>query len=280
MTWKAYKVNELIAIPEFFSFFKIHYDHDFAFKGESHNFWECLYVAAGTVCVSADERIYNLHSGDIIFHKPLELHKFYINDMKGADIIVFSFSLEGELSDYFRNKVFCLTQLQKEIVAAMLHYIQTKQSELAIPKAARVYREYLYPFTFSKTYSQMVVTYLYQLLLSLADNGMVTQVSDSTDANLFRTAVDYMNSNICEQCTVTDIAAFCNVSEASLKRIFDKYAGIGVHKYYLQLKIKTATRLLKDGCSVSETAQRLGFSSQGYFSAAYKRETGQSPSHV
>ena len=41
-----------------------------------------------------------------------------------------------------------------------------------------------------------------------------------------------------------------------------------------------ATEFLKNGLCVSETAEKLGFSSQAYFSVAYKRETGMNPSEI
>ena len=60
--------------------------------------------------------------------------------------------------------------------------------------------------------------------------------------------------------------------------IFDKYAGISVHKYLLKLKINVAKKLLQDGGQVSVVAENLGFASQSYFSKAFKRETGFTPS--
>lgn len=70
------------------------------------------------------------------------------------------------------------------------------------------------------------------------------------------------------------------MSQATLKRIFARYTGIGIHKYFLQLKIKSATELLQSGMNVCQTSEKLGFSSQCYFSTVYKRETGKSPSEV
>ena len=89
-----------------------------------------------------------------------------------------------------------------------------------------------------------------------------------------------MNERVAEQLSVSELAASLNMSVSSLKRLFDKYAGISVHKYFLNLKIKTATLMLKGGMSVSETADTLGFSSAGYFSTTYKRETGNNPSQI
>ena len=74
--YKPYKINQLINITEMYSFFERQFGKDYSFPGESHNFWECMYVEDGSVCVSGDERVYSLKSGEIIFHKPMEFHKF------------------------------------------------------------------------------------------------------------------------------------------------------------------------------------------------------------
>lgn len=92
--------------------------------------------------------------------------------------------------------------------------------------------------------------------------------------------MDYMNSNIHTRTKVSDIAKSFNVSESTLKRIFGKFTGIGVHHYFVQLKMKTATELLQNGVSVGSVSEKPGFSSPGYFSAAYKRETGINPSEI
>ena len=89
-----------------------------------------------------------------------------------------------------------------------------------------------------------------------------------------------MNTRISQTLSVDELADELNMSISSLKRLFDKYAGMSVHKYFLTLKIKMATVFLKEGMSVNEVSDALGFSSQGYFSATYKRETGNNPSQI
>ena len=93
--WEPYPIQEQIHISDMYTLFQLHYDNDYAFFGETHNFWECLYVIKGRVCVSANERIYYLENGEIIFHKPMELHKFTIESPEGADLLIFSYSAEG-----------------------------------------------------------------------------------------------------------------------------------------------------------------------------------------
>ncbi|MBQ2285544.1 MAG: helix-turn-helix transcriptional regulator [Clostridia bacterium] len=86
-----------------------------------------------------------------------------------------------------------------------------------------------------------------------------------------------MENNICSNISVDLLAKECNVSSAQLKRVFNKYAGIGVHEYFLQIKVLYAKKLLSNGMTVSEIAEKLSFSSQNYFSVVFKRKVGVSP---
>lgn len=91
---------------------------------------------------------------------------------------------------------------------------------------------------------------------------------------------NYMNRRIYESPSIEEIAKIVGVSQAGLKRIFKKYSGLGVHKYFLKLKLKLAAKMLEDGFSVTDTAEKLCFSSQGYFTKTFKRETGILPSVI
>lgn len=55
---------------------------------------------------------------------------------------------------------------------------------------------------------------------------------------------------------------------------------IGVHKYFLRLRFRATNELLRSGMNVGEVSDKLGFSSQSYFSVSYKRETGINSSEV
>ena len=273
--WLAFPVKEQIHITDMYSLFRIHYLSGFAFPGETHNFWECVYVVRGSICVSADERVYNLEDGDIIFHKPLEFHKFNVTSENGADLLIFSFTAEGPLTGWLRDKVFRLSEYQQSLVSSMTDFMESKSQTLT---AATPEHHYLTAFDRIPYYSQMVITYLNHLLLSLADESTIASVSSAPDALTFSKAISYLNSNLHRQTSVSEIARFSNVSESGLKRIFEKFAGISVHRYLLKLKIKAAIELLQDGENVSNVAERIGFGSQSYFSKAFKRETGVTPS--
>ena len=74
MTYIKTKLKRSIDIDAIITLHYFEYMKNFEFKGESHNFWEFLYVDKGTVAVRADDTWTTLKTGDIIFHQPNEFH--------------------------------------------------------------------------------------------------------------------------------------------------------------------------------------------------------------
>ena len=280
MHWKPFYIEEQVHIDTLFSMFIEKQPKGFRFPGETHDFWECLYLLEGSACISADDRVYQLSEGDLIFHKPMELHQFHIDQDPGASLLIFSFTLSGPRSGYFKNKVFHLTDEQKNILEELLQYVRTQVHPLENLPDAKKEEQFLSTAQESPLYLHRIVTYLHQLLLSLGDTGSITRASTTSDALVFQQAVQYMAAHIHTCPTVLEIAQHCSLSESGLKRLFAKYAGLSVHKYFLKLKFKTAGELLQNGMNVSEVSELLNFSSQSYFSVSFKRETGKNPSQL
>lgn len=266
--YQAFPIEDQVKVTALYSLFTLDYHSSYHFLGESHAFWECVFVIRGTLCVSADDRIYNMAQGEIIFHKPLEFHKFHVTDSEGARLLVFSFSAEGPRMCELQDKVFSLSGKQLQILEDLMRDSQEDE-----PGVSR-----LTPMLNDPGYGQRIGLYLQQLFLSLTEDGTVLPVSLTPDAITFQKAINYLTGNLHRQPSISEIAAYCSISSASLKRLFDRFAGVSVHKYLLKLKIRTAEQLLKSHESVTQVAEKLGFSSQSYFSKAYKRESGRNPS--
>lgn len=269
----AYQIKEPLVIDAFYSFFKLHYNNDYRFDGELHDFWECVYVIDGSIRASGDNRVYDLVKGDIIFHKPMEMHKFSVSADTGATLLIFSYNMHGKAVERLKNKVFSLNDAEKQIVFNLLEFIKDKEDKSNVLNV----HEYLKP---SGVYLERLSAFLYQLFLSLADSGSVSETLDNTETQLFKKAVDFMKICVSRPLFVADIAKHCTISESGLKRLFKKYAGMSVHKYFLNLKLKTALSLLESGKTVTEVSELLNFSSQSYFSVTFKREMGKSPSEI
>ena len=68
-------VTRPLAISGFYSFFDYCCAKDYYFEGEHHHFWEVAYCLDRTVGISADEKIYRLHPGDLVVYRPYVHHK-------------------------------------------------------------------------------------------------------------------------------------------------------------------------------------------------------------
>lgn len=279
MSWYSYEIKELVKIEKIHSFFKLHFDRGHNFAGEMHDFWEVVYVVDGEVIISADENVHDFKSGDIIFHKPLELHKFNVVGEEGATLFVFSFSMSGEICKKLERKAFHLDKYGRSIMKSFIEFYEYEREKIFEQESKKVIH-LLSHLAYDNTFLQTVSTYISRIVLTLSNGANTLSKTKTHETELFKRALVIMNERVADQLTVSELAAQLNMSVSSLKRLFDKYAGMSVHKYFLTLKIKTATLMLKGGMSVNEVADALGFSSQGYFSATYKRETGNNPSQI
>lgn len=268
--WPSYKPEKIIEISNFHSAFEFLFEKDHSFKGEVHDFWEFLYVIEGKIMVTADEKTFNLAENEIIFHKPMEYHKFTVKS-DSARVFVMSFSLEGRYREYFKNTVLHLNPIQEKNLYEII--------ELFASEKNMSFKRFYDILASTPQFSQLLCCRTELFLLSLTNKeNIIIRQNETPDALIYRNAIGVMEKHIHEWINVPDIAMHCNTSASTLKKLFSKFSGIGIHKFFLQMKLNRAVLMLKDGKNVSETAEALGFSSQNYFSMVFKREAGISPS--
>lgn len=135
--------------------------------------------------------------------------------------------------------MFKLSQEQTQIIDSLLVYMQNKVDLINIETEKNRVLLFTSFFQISILFSNYCKLPL-PIIFESRGAGTLSSVSSVPDAITFRNAINFLNTNLDCQPTVSEIAEYCNISDASLKRIFDKYAGISVHKYLLKLKINVA----------------------------------------
>ncbi len=95
-----------------------------------------------------------------------------------------------------------------------------------------------------------------------------------------RPAIKAINSEYTSpDLTVSRLAEMCGVSETYLRRVFSRIYGTSPLSYINGLRISRAKEMLESRLySVAEVAQRSGFADIKYFSTAFKRSVGVTPS--
>ena len=78
---------------------------------------------------------------------------------------------------------------------------------------------------------------------------------------------------------MSELSSVCNTEIHKLNGIFKEKYGVPCWQYVISVRIETASNLLKaTDYSVSNIAELCGFSDPYYFSRAFKKALGKSPS--
>lgn len=257
-------VNRCICIKSIITGIDADRDKDFFFSGESHSFWEAVFVSDGEITATADERIYKLKQGMLLFHKPMEFHRLIADGKNSSHLKIISFTAEGELMKSFENRCFNLSLSEQDAFSEISDYFI--KANLAYSDAPDRF-DYI---------SNTAVTLLEGFLLRLKEKKEYTPKHSSYNEEVYYRIVKTVKDNCYRQLTVNDIANLLNMSASNIKRVFAIYSDIGIAKYFLNLRIRRAKEMLQEGLSPYEVAEKLGFK-PNYFYTVFKREVGITP---
>lgn len=88
---------------------------------------------------------------------------------------------------------------------------------------------------------------------------------------------DYIRLHYTEKLNITDIAARVGYTGNYLSKKFKQEMGVNIVEYITSVKIDAAKELLRSQKSIAEISDMLGFHSQSYFGAQFKKVTGITP---
>lgn len=91
MMYKGTLLTDTISIHEVFTIHYFEYMSDFSFAGESHNFWEFVFVDKGEIDIYMESIHARLKKGEVAFHKPNEFHRLQATGSSAPNLVVISF---------------------------------------------------------------------------------------------------------------------------------------------------------------------------------------------
>ncbi|MCR5321929.1 MAG: AraC family transcriptional regulator [Lachnospiraceae bacterium] len=115
--------------------------------------------------------------------------------------------------------------------------------------------------------------------ISLRTHGLpMSQLHVSASQKRVNDIISYIHDHIYETLSVNELAAHFYLNPGYMSRIFKSHAHICLSRYILLQKITTAQTLLRDGFTVAQVQEKLGFSSYAYFFKTFQKTAGISPS--
>lgn len=107
---------------------------------------------------------------------------------------------------------------------------------------------------------------------------LVDATSANDDNRFINTVTEYIDSNLRNYLTVTNLAEFTGLERSYFSRKFKKLFGVPPEVYLIRKKMGSAALMLLDGNSVLSTSQMVGYQNEKAFSRAFKNFYGVCPS--
>ena len=283
---KPVPVSNLLTVKELYTLYYFQHEKGYMYEGESHPFWEMIYVEKGSVCGINGTKPYILEKGQAIFHHPNAFHNLRTSSKEeDCSIIVISFNGELEALEQFEDSIFTLTLRENQIFKEMIEegvlvYNKPFGTNMIYQKGNHIAEE-IVPGAM-----QNIRILLEQLLISLyrkqknksVDIQQLSMISLSPEYKLVKEVVTYLEDNIYNNITFTDVISHFTISETKLKKMFREVTGYSVIQYYRKSVIGCIQcHIRQHDLNFTEIADLFNFSSIHYFSKFYKRETGITP---
>ncbi len=274
-------LENCITIDSLYTIHYFEYTNNFYFAGESHDFWEFIYVDKGSVDICMDSKEITLKKGDIAFHQPNEFHKVSTYGHTAPNLVVISFESHSPVMNFFRRQVLKTNQKEQSLLADLL--IEAKKlfsSPLDDPYLTEMTKKDSVPVgteQLIKIHLEQFLIYLLQKYSSQEMQPNVSSLQNTTD--IFKRVSAYMEDNITKHLTIEQICWDNMIGRTKLQKIFHAEVGIGIIDYFSRLKINAAKHMIRDGkLNFSQISEQLGYSSIHYFSRQFKKISGMSPS--
>lgn len=284
---KGSALSEKISVNRLFSDFYYEFPDDFNYSGDSHAGWEFVYIESGKVSVRAAGETFILKKGEMVCHKPFQFHSIKPFD-KNTSVIIFCFeagSAHDGYMEYFNNKILSVNQRQKQYLNDIADMGRTVFLEKDPLDTARDGQMDISPDA-TELDLQFIKNSIELLIISLLSSDATEKKARislyehfSQRQTLTENIIEYLEKNIGESVDLDGISRQFSYSLSSIKRIFREETGSGIIAYLNDLRMQKARELLCDkSLSIGEIANRVGFANTYYFSNAFKKHWGKSPS--
>lgn len=280
MEFEMITLREPLRIKRVCSVHYFEYTKDFGFQGESHDFWEFVYIDKGEAKVRAGDEWKKLSAGEIIFHKPNEFHTIKANGVASNSVIV-TFACDSKYMKYFENKTLKVADFERGLLSTVVNEAKSAFSnDLGIVRFEKLCRRDDADFGAE----QVIKISLEMLLISLyrRDGRNSEKLSGSIKTNnekeTLERVLEYINKKACEPLTFGDILSYANTSATGLKNMFRKHVGSGVMAYVRKTKIENAKMLIREeSYNMTQISEMLGYSEPDKFSRQFKAVSGMTP---
>ncbi|QZT37876.1 AraC family transcriptional regulator [Halosquirtibacter xylanolyticus] len=239
-------------------------DYSFGWEqGRVLNEYQLLYITKGAGVYETPHTTFRVNEGDVILVFPYEWHRYRPEKSRGWTEYYVGFN--GDIAD------------------RIISFFDSKNPVLYIGFNDDIYGAFK---TIIQLSIEEKVGYQYAVggqiiyLLGLLKHILLNKNYGNTEIEkVINQSRIYMRTHLTDDFRMEDLAKDLHVGYSLFRIEFKKYTGVSPRQYLLQLKIQRAKNLLANAIfPIKEVAYRSGFESSYYFSRAFRKYVGQSPS--
>ena len=131
MEFEIRPINREITIDGFNSIYYFEFGKDFSHPPEMHDFWEMVYVDGGEIISVTDGLGRTLSQGQVIFHRPMEIHAHVSNKVVPNNMLVVSFTSKSPAMEFFDKKIFSLDKTGKTLLTLFINEAKNALGEIS-----------------------------------------------------------------------------------------------------------------------------------------------------
>ena len=277
-----HKIENLLVISKIVTIHYFEFDKSFVADTESHDFWELVYAHKGDIICYADGKEEILKEGEVLFHKPNEVHSLTADGKRAPNVFIISFECKSQAIGFFEDKKL---RLGKDLLRCIFAIIDESKSTFDLPYSDPQLKKMKLLQTPALGGLQVIKNHLEILLISLmrqeakktrADALFLPQ--DRFNERVSDLVIAYMKDHIREDMTIEDICRDLHYSKSYIFKQFKKTTNCSVMSYFIKLKIEKAKELLREtNMHIGEISAYLSFDNPNYFSKIFKKATGYTP---
>ena len=243
-----HKIENLLLINKIVTIHYFEFDKDFKGKRESHDFWELVYADKECVFCEADNTEIMLREGEVLFHKPNEVHSLRANGKNAPNVFIISFECKSEAVHFFENK---RLKLNKTFLRFIYAIIDESKHTFDLPYSDPELRKMKLLPSPTLGGQQLIKSYLEILLISLMreetekENAeAVFLPQEALDEQVASRTIAFLKENVYENLSVSDVCTALHYNKSYVFKQFKKATNCSVMSYFTKLKIDKAKKML------------------------------------
>ncbi len=238
------------------------------YSPHSHKEWSVGAIIEGKSDFLCEGRQHQVSRGDLVLMNPDAVHA--CNPQQGSPWAYYMMHLDSRW----------LTSLLHH--AKLLPSNEWHPTQLDVLRDSRLYTEFVrlcQGFFAGKhgveDMQYQLETYLVAIFSNLQEH--LPNTSMPLARNRLYDVADYLDQHCFEDTPIEQISAQFSYSSGYLVRAFKRYFNLTPHAYRLNRRVQLGQAAIKQGETIADVAQALGFSDQAHFQRTFKQRVAATP---